>query len=256
MKKELYVIGNWKMHPASKKEALAIVQKTKKLLPRLVTTRVVIVPPSIYLSSLYTKFKSIAFGLQTVATDDIQSHTGSISAQMGKNEGATFAIVGHSEVRVQLTNSQVGEMLRETLKAGLTPVLCIGERNRDHNGFYLHEIKSQIEEALAMAPKSSYAKIIIAYEPLWAIGKNALREATAEEFLEIAIFTRKVFSDIVGMKIASEITILYGGSADEKNITPFLKCGAEGFLLGRASLDPKKFSAVAIAMEQFSKENK
>lgn len=254
MKKELYVIGNWKMHPASKKEAISILQKTKKLLPRMMRTRVVYAPPVIYLSSLCTKFKNVAFGLQTVATDDIFSHTGSISAQMGKNEGATFAIVGHSEVRVSLTNTQVGEMLRETLKAGLTPVLCIGERNRDHNGFYLHEIKSQIEEALSMTPKSSYAKIIVAYEPLWAIGKNALREATPEEFLEIAIFTRKIFADIVGMKIASEITIIYGGSADEKNVGAFLMSGAEGFLLGRASLDPKKFSKIILMVEEFNKE--
>jgi|JI8StandDraft_1071087.scaffolds.fasta_scaffold13492_2 triosephosphate isomerase len=257
MKKECYIVGNWKMNPASKKEALSILQKVKKSLPRSQYTEVVVIPPVLYFSSLREKFRGTLFGVQSVATDETHAHTGSISATMAKNEGATYAIIGHSEVRAAgASNEQVGEMLREALKTGLTPILCVGEKSRDHNGFYLHEIKTQLEDALALAPKSSYAKIVVAYEPLWAIGKDALREATPAEFTEIAIFIRKVFSDLVGAKVASEIVILYGGSADEKSVTPFLSAGAQGFLVGRASLDPKKFSEIVVLSELFYKTKK
>mgnify|MGYP000317162818 CR=1 FL=1 len=147
-------------------------------------------------------------------------------------------------------------MLREALKAGLTPILCVGEKSRDHNGFYLHEIKTQIEDALRPVPKSSYQNILIAYEPLWAIGKDALREATAEEFREIAIFIRKIFSDMMGAKNAGELAVLYGGSADEKNALSFLEAGARGFLVGRASLDPRRFVVMVTLAEEFYKPKK
>lgn len=257
MKKDCYIIGNWKMNPASKKEALSILQKVKKALPRSQYTEVVVIPPALYLPSLREKFRGTLFGVQTVAPDEIHAHTGSLSATMARNEGATYAIIGHSEVRsAGASNEQVGEMLREALKAGLTPILCVGEKDRDHNGFYLHEIKTQLEDALAPVPKSAYSKIIVAYEPLWAIGKDALREATPAEFTEIAIFIRKVFSDMVGTKIATDIVIMYGGSADEKSVTPFLSAGAQGFLVGRASLDPKKFSEIVALSELFYKTKK
>lgn len=257
MSKDCYIVGNWKMNPASKKEALAILQKVKKTLPRAQKTETVIVPPALYLSTLREKFRGTIFGVQTVAPDETHSHTGCISATMAKGEGATYAIIGHSEVRhAGATNEVVGEMLREALKAGLTPILCVGEKSRDHNGFYLHEIKTQLEDALALTPKSSYGKIIVAYEPLWAIGKDALREATPEEFTEIAIFIRKVFSDMVGVKTATDIKILYGGSADEKSVGPFLSAGAQGFLVGRASLDAKKFAEIVTLSELFYKTKK
>lgn len=257
MKKNCYILANWKMNPATKKEALALVQKIKKELPRVQKTEVVVIPPVLYLSPLREKFKSVLFGVQTVAPDDVHAHTGSISAAMAKSEGATYAIVGHSEVRsAGATNEVVGASLREALKAGLVPILCVGEKARDHNGFYLHEIKTQLEEALAQVPKTAHDKILVAYEPLWAIGKEALREATPEEFREIAIFIRKVFSDIAGVKVATSMVVVYGGSVDEKSINPFLEAGANGFLIGRASLDAKKFVDIVTLAEAYYKPKK
>ena len=226
-------------------------------MPRVQKTEVVVIPPALYLTALREKFKSVALGVQTVAPDDVHAHTGSISAAMAKSEGATYAIIGHSEVRsAGASNEVVGAMLRETLKAGLVPILCVGEKARDHNGFYLHEIKTQLEEALAQVPKTSYEKIVVAYEPLWAIGKDALREATPEEFREIAIFIRKVFSDIAGVKLATTMPVVYGGSVDERSVTPFLEAGANGFLIGRASLDAKKFVEIVTLAELFYKTKK
>lgn len=245
------------MNPVTKKEALSLVQKIKKDMPRVQKTEVVVIPPALYLTALREKFKSVALGVQTVAPDDVHAHTGSISAAMAKSEGATYAIIGHSEVRsAGASNEVVGAMLRETLKAGLVPILCVGEKARDHNGFYLHEIKTQLEEALAQVPKTSYEKIVVAYEPLWAIGKDALREATPEEFREIAIFIRKVFSDIAGVKLATTMPVVYGGSVDERSVTPFLEAGANGFLIGRASLDAKKFVEIVTLAELFYKTKK
>ncbi|MBU0611902.1 triose-phosphate isomerase, partial [Patescibacteria group bacterium] len=116
---------------------------------------------------------------------------------------------------------------------------------RDESHEYLNFIKTQIEECLKGIVKSFLPKIIIAYEPVWAIGRNAVREATPKEFLEISIFIRKILSDKFGAKAIGKTMVIYGGSVNPKNTADFLKEGeTDGFLVGRDSLDPEKFGEI------------
>ena len=161
--------------------------------------------------------------------------------------------LGHSERRAMgEKNEDVNKKIKAALSLGIIPIVCIGEKERDQNHEYLAFVKEQIEVGFKNIPKETLSKIIIAYEPVWAIGKNAAREATPEEFLEMRIFIKKVLSIMFGVK--NEIPrIIYGGSADEKNVLDFVKNGeADGFLVGRASLDPKKFSNIINTIENIS----
>jgi triosephosphate isomerase len=174
------------------------------------------------------------------------------------NLGVKYVIVGHSERRSSLAgageiNEIVNKKVKAAISAGLIPILCVGENVRDENHEYLNFVKKQIEECLNGVSKNLIAKVIIAYEPVWAIGKGAF-PATPEEFREMNIFIKKILSDKFGVKEASKVKIIYGGSVDDKNALDFIKDGqADGFLPGRASLDAEKFSKIIKICEASSK---
>jgi triosephosphate isomerase len=152
-------------------------------------------------------------------------------------------IVGHSERRaLGESNEIVAKKIGACLKHLLTPIVCIGESLRDESGNYFSFVRTQIEEIFKNIPRSALNKIVIAYEPIWAIGKKAVREATPAESEEMAIFIRKVLSNIYDQTSASQMILLYGGSVNTKNAGEFLKNGGvQGLLVGRESLDAKKF---------------
>jgi triosephosphate isomerase len=128
------------------------------------------------------------------------------------------------------------------IKAGLTVVLCVGEQERDAESVYLQTLKEQIIASLSGIQKRSLEKIVIAYEPVWAIGTKAKGVVEPAALLETTIFIRKVLSDLYDQTAARSMKILYGGSVDEKNAGSFMKeGGASGLLVGRASVDAKKF---------------
>jgi triosephosphate isomerase len=125
----------------------------------------------------------------------------------------------------------------------------VGESTRDRDGFFLSFVGEQIKESLKGVTRRELKNIVIAYEPLWAIGANATREATKEEFMEMKIFIKKVISDIYDSKIAHGITILYGGSVNSQNAKTFVETEvADGLLVGRDSINPKKFGAILNAI--------
>jgi triosephosphate isomerase len=143
------------------------------------------------------------------------------------------------------TNELVNEKLKHALKAGLAPILCVGEKKRDAEGFYLHELKEQITVALAGIPRTKLSTMLFAYEPVWAIGQGAIRQTTPEECQESVIFIKKIIADLYDPKVIEGIKILYGGSVDEKNAELFIKFGGvSGLLIGRACLDPKKLAKI------------
>ena len=184
----------------------------------------------------------LSLGVQDVSAFFGGAHTGDVSGEMAKDAGARYAIVGHSERRAMgESNALINQKIICALSAPLTPILCVGERDRDHGVWYLHEIKKQLEECLAGIPRAKISSVVIAYEPVWAIGKDAVRETTPEECREMMIYIRKVLADSHGAKIAHAVRILYGGSVDEKNGASYLSAGsADGLLPGRLSLEPKK----------------
>src|SRR3989344_3498736 len=240
------IIGNWKMNPLTGKEAEKWFASIAKLVKRIKNTDIVICAPFIYLEKLKKISRKVALGAQDAFWGDVGPFTGEVSPEMLYDIGVRYVILGHSERRtLGENNSDINKKIKGALSAGLVPILCVGESERDENHEYFNIVKTQLEECLAGVSKISISKIIIAYEPIWAISSTVnRRDATSTDSREMAIFIRKILSDKFGSE-AQSIKIIYGGSANEKDAEDFLKNGGvDGLVPGRASLDAKKFSEI------------
>jgi len=235
------------MNPGSKKDSELIFKAIYKDSKNIKNNKIIICPPApfLFIASKF-KNKNIFLGSQNVSSCAEGSYTGEVSPRMLLSMGVKYSIVGHSERRkMGEGNAFLNEKVLNLLKNKISPILCVGENKRDHDGFYLSFVGDQLKECLSSVPKAQMKNIIIAYEPVWAIGKDATREATKDEFIEMKIFIKKVISDMYGEKIAHSIPILYGGSVNKDNASIFIKeGGADGLLVGRDSLNTKKFSAI------------
>jgi triosephosphate isomerase len=241
------IIANWKMNPVDLREAKKMFSELKKGAQKISgNVQVVVCPPSIYLQELSSGYRGnkFVFGAQDVSVKESKEteSTGEISVEMLKNAGAKYVLIGHSEQRaISDTNETVSMKLQRALSAGMTPVLCIGETDRDMSGNYLRFIEQQIHESLSEVPKAKLKNILIAYEPVWAIGKghNAM---SGYELHQMTIFIKKTLSKIYDKKTAMAAKILYGGSVDEENCDEILTEGeVNGLLVGRASLNSHVF---------------
>jgi len=249
------IIGNWKMNPLTLKEAEKLFSNVAKEIPSLKKTEVVICPPFLYLEKLKKISRKIILGAQNAFWDEVGAFTGEISGEMLYNFGVRYAIVGHSERRLMGENNQdVNRKIKALLGAGLVPVLCVGESVRDENHNYFNFIKTEIEECLIGISKNSISKVVIAYEPIWAISSTPNRkDATPDNSREMVIFIRKILFDKFGAE-AGKVRIIYGGSVNEKDALEFLKNGeVDGLLVGRASLDAKKFLKITKTCEALNK---
>lgn len=250
MKKIL--VGNWKNYPETLKETKYILNKLSRYKLKLKKVATYIAPPNVYLETVKDKSKSFA----SLSTQDITlapegTHTGEITPEMLKSLGVKMAILGHSERRkLGETNKNVSEKVRTAIVFGITPVVCVGEDVHDQDGNYFEFISEQIRESLVGVKKSDAKKIIIAYEPVWAIGKNATGVMEGKELSQMVIFIKKVLTEIFDRKSADSIKILYGGSVDDENALSLVDDGGvDGFLVGRASLDARKFVGIAEALK-------
>ncbi|MBK5215678.1 MAG: triose-phosphate isomerase [Candidatus Pacebacteria bacterium] len=245
------VVANWKMNPPSQKEAEVLFKASHSLIKNIKNTKIIICPPFPFLF-IAKKFKNknVFLGSQNVSSEAEGSYTGEVSPKMLKNMGVSYVIVGHGERRLLGdTNEIVNKKILNLLKFKLFPILCVGENKRESDGRYLSFVEEQIKNSLFGIPGTQLKNIIIAYEPIWAIGKNATREATKDEFMEMKIFIKKIIADIYSPKIAHSIIILYGGSVNPQNTKSFIEDGgAEGLLVGRDSINPKKFGAILSAL--------
>ncbi len=252
------IIGNWKMNPKDSKTAQADFLAIKKGASSYKNVDVSIAPPFIYIKEL-SKNKSVNFAIsaQNMSAETEGAFTGEISSNMLLGCGVKYVILGHSERRAMGETSEfINKKIKIALKSKITPVLCVGEADREQGMWYLGKIKTQLEECLAGVSKNLVSQIVIAYEPIWALSSTEnRRDATPTDYEEMRIYIRRVLNDMFGMKTVEKIKILYGGSVDEKNAQGFLKeGGADGLLVGRASLSPKKFvEIVKIANECFQK---
>lgn len=241
------IVANWKMNPQGKTEAEVILKGISESIKNIKNTEIVICPPFPYLFiKEKIKNKKLKLGSQDVFFEKEGSYTGEISTTMLRNFGVEFVLVGHSERRsLGETDEIINKKIITTLKSKMIPIFCVGEKVRDTNGFYLSFIKEQIKEGLSGILKTQMKNIVIAYEPVWAIGSKAPRVATPAEFIEIRIFIKKIIADLYDIKTANNLKILYGGSVNPLNAEIFIKEGqADGLLVGRDSLNPKKFSAI------------
>ncbi len=243
------VIGNWKMNPQTVAEAKQIFLGVKKTVKKYSHATVVVAPPAIFLSELarLVRDPSLQLGVQHIHPDLGGAQTGEISLSMVMPLGVTHCIIGHSERRAQgETDAMVAAQIEAVLKQRLTPVICVGERNRDKDGNFFVFIEEQVKNVLAAVPKARYKDIVIAYEPIWAIGTGVT--ATVDDVVEMKLFIQKVITKYSSRNAASLIRFLYGGSVHSGNAQVLYASGAiHGFLVGGASLKVDEFTKVIAA---------
>ncbi len=248
------IVANWKMEPQTALEAGKLARAVAKKARALTNARAVLCPPFVFLNQFKKTTDNVwcALGAQDVFWEDRGAHTGEISPFMLKDAGVRSVLVGHSERRAGgETDETVKKKVRAVLSHGLTTVLCVGELSRTDDGEHFHFVENQIRCALEGVSKNDVSRLIIAYEPVWAVGVSARAADTPENLFEMVIFVRKTIRALFGNKEAHEMRVLYGGSVNEKNAADFLtKGGADGLLVGRASLDAKIFGKILETAER------
>lgn len=242
------VVANWKMHPKTLADARKLFSAIKKIASSARGARVVMCPPVPYLASLREAYrgKSVVWGAQDVFWGTVGAHTGSVSAPMLKSAGASYVIVGHSERRaLGETNEDVAKKAHAAMGEGMTAIVCVGERERDAQGGYLGFIQSQLGVVLRNFQKHQLKHLVVAYEPLWAIGKTHKDALDPHGVHEMSLYIRKLLVERYGQVLARRVPIIYGGSVEQENAQALLEEGnSNGFLVGHASLDPKAFSEI------------
>lgn len=256
MEKKPLVIGNWKME-LSHKGALEAARNLggilagKKKDPG--AAEVVVCPSFPSLSAVAEVVKKagvIGVGAQTIHWEEKGAFTGFVSVQQVR-EWVKWCLLGHSEQRQWAGESDEG-VLHKTqmlLSHGITPVVCIGESAEERAGDQVvDKISQQMEGLLANLGRVPMGKLTIAYEPIWAIGTGTLPEA--DEVAEVVLLIRKLIAGRFDMAVADKVRILYGGSVNEDNVGQYVGGpGADGVLVGGASLKPRQFAAVVSAVE-------
>jgi len=249
------VIGNWKKYIESADAALELAKGLKRKTRGLAGVDVAVAPPMPFVAAVAKTLESspIKVGAQAVSGTEGAPHTGEASAAMLKSIGVNFAIVGHSERRAMgETNDSVHRQLVEAASAGLMPVLCVGELEHNAEGAHFSFIEEQLRSALAGA-QSLAGKLVVAYEPVWAIGKRADQAPSAATVREMAIFIRKTLAEVLSRQAALKVPVLYGGAVEAENAPTLITDGdVAGFLVGHASVDLDQFVSIVKAASKSS----
>ena len=233
MAKPILVL-NWKNHPNSLEEAKTLLREMSGKKSIYKKLSLFIAPPLPYFESVSAKFP--------LASQDI-----SVS-EILKSFGVRLAIIGHSDRRAMgETAEEVSKKIKIALRSGIIPLVCIGEKVRDTDGEHFEFLRGELKELLGSLSKREAEKLLIAYEPVWAIGKSAKDSINPDELSETLLYMRKVLSDLFGRKIAEKIPILYGGSVEPLNAGA-LSPKVRGFLVGHASLKAKNIEAITKAI--------
>lgn len=235
------IIANWKANPDSLKEAVLMAKKIESGLG-LLNTEVVIAPPFPFINGVDKVLKKAKLGSQNVFWAKSGPYTGEVSINQLKNLGVKYVIVGHSERRMNLgeTDEMVNKKIVSLLENGLKPILCVGEAERKDSASI---IKLEIQKALRGVKKNFLKNLIIAYEPIWAISTNPGAAAdTPDNAFRIKIYIKKIIADLYGRDMAESVKIIYGGSVNSLNISGFIQEGRmDGALVGGASLKLEEF---------------
>lgn len=216
---------------------------------KLNDVELVLCTPSVHLEQFAKKLKTkiVSVGAQNIFWEDRGSYTGEISAPMIKNFGCEYVIVGHSERRRYFgeNDEQANAKIKAALKSGLRPIFCVGETKEDRMaGNTAEVIVDQVSKGLEGISSAKASSVVIAYEPVWAVGSDLT--PTSDEILEIKILLRKILTQLYGTAVAEKIKVLYGGSVNAKSVQ--LACvepGMDGVLVGRESLIPRELIKIA-----------
>lgn len=240
------IAGNWKMNKGPK-EAKALIEELKPLVADAQATVVVCVPAVDFATAREALQGSpIKLGAQNVHFAASGAYTGELSAQMLVEAGVEYVIIGHSERRQYFaeTDQTVNLKVKAALSAGLIPILCVGERKEDREAGYTDALVTyQTLIALSGLTPEEVAGLVIAYEPVWAIGTGLT--ATDEQANETIAVIRKALSQQYGQAVADQVRIQYGGSMNPKNVSGLMaQPEIDGGLIGGASLKAEDFAQV------------
>jgi len=245
------IIANWKMNPQTAEEALRLV---KGILAQRLSKNIelIIAPPFVYLDLIKkTCGKEIKLAVQNISWAERGAYTGEVSSLMVKNLGCDYVIIGHSERRHKMgeTDEMINLKLKAAFKVGLVPVLAVGER--ELNDDIIKVLTQQVKSALEGIGVSEIGHLIIAYEPVWAISTSGTGMIdTPDHALSAALLIRKIMGNLYGSEWTADLPVLYGGSVTDENAYDFIaQSGINGALVGGASLELQDFIKIIKAAE-------
>ena len=247
------IAGNWKMNKTIS-ETRAFAEEIKPLIGRPKWCEVVLCVPFVNIPSAVRLFKDcrISIGAENCHYESHGAYTGEVTAEMLKEAGVKYVIIGHSERRQYYneTDITVNKKVHAALEAGLYPIVCVGESLEQRElGVTMELITYQVKAALSGVPADKMRHVVIAYEPIWAIGTG--RTATAQQAGEVCEAIRAVIRKLYGARVARAVTIQYGGSMNADNAEELLaQPDVDGGLIGGASLKPASFVQIINAANQ------
>ena len=247
------IAGNWKMNKTAS-ETKKFAEELKTILPKAKWCDVVVCVPYVNIPAAIRAFKDmrVSVGAENVFYEKSGAYTGEVSADMLKDLGVKYVIIGHSERRQYFgeTDITVNKKVHAALEAGLHPIICVGETLEQREmGITMDLIGLQVKSAFAGVSPDKVRKCVVAYEPVWAIGTG--KTATAEQAGEVCNAIRATIRHLYGARVARSVTIQYGGSMNPKNAAELLaQPDVDGGLIGGASLKPDQFVEIINAANQ------
>lgn len=246
----LLIAGNWKMNN-DVAEAAKLADELAQALPEVPAgVEVLVCPPTIDITTVHDRIQAapIALGAQNVYWEGKGAFTGESSCDMLKSAGCTYCIIGHSERRDYFheTDEDQNKKAKALVAAGLVPVFCCGESLEVREaGTYVEHVVNQVKAGLAGLEITCPKQVVVAYEPIWAIGTG--KTATAEDAQEVCGAIRETLKEMFGEELANGIRVLYGGSAKPGNIAELVaKPDVDGALVGGASLKAADFASMVV----------
>lgn len=241
------IAGNWKLYK-TKNEALALIEELAPLVAGVTNVEIIVAPVFTVLPTLIRAVSGTEIGLagQDVFWEEEGAFTGEVSPHMLMDAGASHVIIGHSERRQYFaeTDQTVNKKIKAALKGALVPIFCIGETLASREaGETFKVLEQQLKGGLEGLTATQFAPVIIAYEPVWAIGTG--KTASDEQAQEAHAFIRGVVTEMMGKEVSDKVRILYGGSVKPENVKGLMSCpDIDGALVGGASLKAQSFASL------------
>lgn len=243
------IAGNWKMHKTAG-EGVTLVEQLNALTKAVQDVEIVVCPPFTALASVATAVAgtNIGLGAQNMHWEDKGAFTGEVAPGMLKDIGCTHVVIGHSERRQYFaeTDETVNKKVKAAIKAGLTVIVCVGETLAEREANDTEKVVGvQVKGGLEGLTAGQVADLVIAYEPVWAIGTG--RTASSEDANSVCAFIRRTVAGMFGQEAADKVRIQYGGSVKPDNIAELMaKPDIDGALVGGASLEAASFSKLVM----------
>ena len=249
--REIVVAGNWKMNK-DLNESVALISEIKNLLDEANSVKMIVCPPFTSLETVNALVKDtkIGLGAQNMCAADSGAFTGAISASMIKSVGCEYVILGHSERRTIFgeTDNLINSKINKALENSLIPIFCVGETLEEReSGEMKNVIERQVKEGLKELSADQLSQMIVAYEPVWAIGTG--KTASPEQAQEVHAFIRGLLTEMYSSEFAENVTIQYGGSVKPENAKELIgQPDIDGALVGGACLKTDSFIGIAKAV--------